>query len=145
MPPSSFASTRRPAPSTRLAGAGQVSPDFITGLEVAVGRSASGLAVAEGRPAWSANLHDDPRVRLPDNVKQRMRQEDLRCVLAVPLWSEAIADFTRERFEGPPLLAAHGVRSAIGVPSSVSESNPWASSQLTTAPLVASVMRRAAC
>jgi len=67
------------------AGAGQVSPDLVVRLEVAVGRGASGLAVAEGRPVWTANLHDDPRVPVPDDVKQRMRREGLRSVLAVPL------------------------------------------------------------
>src|SRR5438445_2212083 len=67
------------------AGAGQVSPDLVLGLEVAVGRGASGLAVAEGRAVWTANLHDDPRVPVPDDVKQRMRREGLRSVLAVPL------------------------------------------------------------
>src|SRR2546425_10380249 len=67
------------------AGAGQVSPDLVLGLEVAVGRGASGLAVAEGRAVWTANLQDDPRVPVPDDVKQRMRREGLRSVLAVPL------------------------------------------------------------
>ena len=48
----------RPAGKT-AAGAGQVSPDLSVDLEVPVGRGASGLAVAEGRAVWTANLHDD--------------------------------------------------------------------------------------
>src|SRR5207247_8809932 len=67
------------------AEAGQVSPDFVIGLEVAVGRGASGLAVAEGRPVWTPNLRDDPGVPVPDDVKRRMGREGLRSVLAVPL------------------------------------------------------------
>jgi signal transduction histidine kinase len=83
------------------AGAGQVGPDFVTGLEVPVGRGASGLAVAEGRAVWSPNLRNDPGMSLPEDVKHRMRQEGLRSVLAVPLtlqsggWFGALAVFYR--------------------------------------------------
>src|SRR3989442_11542880 len=66
-------------------GAGHVSPDLVMRLEVPLGQGASGLAAAEGRAVWSSNLHDDPRVPVPDDVKQRMRREGLRSVLAVHL------------------------------------------------------------
>src|SRR5437667_1250806 len=107
------------------AGAGQVSPDFVVGLEVAVGRGASGLAVAEGRPVWTSNLYDDPRVAVPDDVKQRMRREGLRSVLAVPLLIQsgeafgALAVFYRsERAFADAdveLLSAFGTQASVAI------------------------------
>ena len=107
------------------AGAGQVSPDFLTGLQVTVGRSASGLAVAQGRPVWTSYLRDDPGVPVPDDVKQRMRQEGLRSVLAVPIliqsgaWFGALAVFYRsERAFGDAdieLLSAFGTQASVAI------------------------------
>jgi signal transduction histidine kinase/CheY-like chemotaxis protein len=107
------------------AGAGQVSPDFVMGLEVAVGRGASGLAVAEGRPVWTSNLRDDPGVPWPDDVKQRMRREGLRSILAVPLliqsggWFGALAVFYRsERSFADAdieLLSAFGTQASVAI------------------------------
>ena len=107
------------------AGAGQVSPDLVMGLEVAVGRGASGLAVAEGRPVWTSDLHDDPRVAVPDDVKQRMRREGLRSVLAVPLLIQsgeafgALAVFYRsERAFADAdveLLSAFGTQASVAI------------------------------
>src|SRR2546426_981921 len=107
------------------AGAGQVSPDFVIGLEVAVGRGASGLAVAEGRPVWTPNLRDDPGVPVPDDVKRRMSREGLRSVLAVPLliqsggWFGALAVFDRsERAYTDAdieLLSAFGTQASVAI------------------------------
>jgi signal transduction histidine kinase/ActR/RegA family two-component response regulator len=107
------------------AGAGQVSPDFVMGLEVAVGRGASGLAVAEGRPVWTPNLRDDPGVALPDHVEQRLRQQGLRSVLAVPLlmqsggWFGALAVFYRSEraFADADIerLSAFGTQASVAI------------------------------
>src|SRR5881296_2928606 len=107
------------------AGAGQVSPDLVADLEVPVGRGASGLAVAEGRPVWTSDLHDDPRVAVPDDVKQRMRREGLRSVLAVPLLIQsgeafgALAVFYRsERAFADAdveLLSAFGTQASVAI------------------------------
>src|SRR2546425_895787 len=107
------------------AGAGQVSPDLVVRLEVALGQGASGLAAAEGRAVWSSNLHDDPRVPVPDDVKQRMRREGLRSVLAVPLLIQsgevfgALAVFYRsERTFADAdveLLSAFGTQASVAI------------------------------
>src|SRR3989442_1029966 len=107
------------------AGAGQVSPDLVVRLEVALGQGASGLAAAEGRAVWSSNLHDDPRVPVPDDVKQRMRREGLRSVLAVPLLIQsregfgALAVFyTSERTFSEAdveLLSAFGTQASVAI------------------------------
>jgi len=107
------------------AGAGQVSPDLVADLEVPVGRGASGLAAAKERSVWTANLYDDPRVPVPDDVKQRMRQEGLRSVLAVPLLIQsgevfgALAVFYRsERAFADAdveLLSAFGTQASVAI------------------------------
>jgi len=107
------------------AGAGQVSPDLVVRLEVALGQGASGLAAAEGRAVWSSNLHDDPRVPVPDDVKQRMRREGLRSVLAVPLLIQsgevfgALAVFYRSErtfaHADVELLSAFGTQASVAI------------------------------
>src|SRR5207244_4802696 len=57
----------------------------IDGLELPIGRGASGLAAYEQRPVWTPNVHLDPILRLPPEVGERLARPALTAVLAVPL------------------------------------------------------------
>src|SRR5207245_1381510 len=104
---------------------GPVGPDPVWRLDEGLGQGASGLAAAEGRAVWSSNLHDDPRVPVPDDVKQRMRRECLRSVLSVPLLIQsgevfgALAVFYRsERTFADAdveLLSAFGTQASVAI------------------------------
>jgi signal transduction histidine kinase/ActR/RegA family two-component response regulator len=65
--------------------AGAISAELVRGLELPVGQGASGMSVARGRPVWTMNLQDDMTLPFPLEVRERMRREGLRAVLAVPL------------------------------------------------------------
>ena len=65
--------------------AGGISPELVRGLELPVGQGASGMSVAQGRPVWTANLQEDMSLPFPADVRDRMRREGLKAVVAVPL------------------------------------------------------------
>jgi signal transduction histidine kinase len=65
--------------------AGTISPELVRGLELPVGQGASGMSVAQGRPVWTANLQEDMSLPFPAEVRDRMRREGLKAVVAVPL------------------------------------------------------------
>ena len=57
-------------------------------LRIPVGRGTSGLAVRERRPVATFDCRTDPLLRLPADVSVQMDREDLRAVLAVPLFAQ---------------------------------------------------------
>jgi signal transduction histidine kinase len=65
--------------------AGSISPELVRGLELPIGQGASGMSVAQGRPVWTTNLQDDMSLPFPTEVRDRMRRDGLKAVLAVPL------------------------------------------------------------
>jgi GAF domain-containing protein len=105
--------------------AGSISEALAHGLELPVGQGASGLSVARGRPAWTTNLQEDLAFPFPDDVRQRMRNEGLKAVLAVPLTMKtgetfgALSVFHREArtFSGADLelLGAFGAQASAAL------------------------------
>jgi signal transduction histidine kinase/ActR/RegA family two-component response regulator len=69
-----------------VAGAGRISAELVSRLELSVGEGASGAAVARRAPVWSADLDGD-EIRYPEAVRLRMQDEQLDAELAVPLLS----------------------------------------------------------
>jgi len=68
-----------------VAAAGEGSPGDWIGRTLPVGAAVSGLAVAEARAIWSADLLIDPRIALPEWVRERIRQEGHGAGAAAPL------------------------------------------------------------
>src|SRR5262249_3637946 len=64
--------------------AGQVSQELVDQLELPVGQGASGLAVAGGRPVWTANVAR-PGGPCPGAGRTRMMREGVKAVIAIPL------------------------------------------------------------
>ena len=105
--------------------AGDVSPALVFGLELPVGQGASGMAVAQRRPVWTPNLQDDPATPCPESVRQRLRHEGLRAVVAVPLAMKTGETFgslsvlyrQARRFSGTDveLLAAFGAQASVAL------------------------------
>ena len=105
--------------------AGAISPELVRGLELPVGQGASGLSVAQGRAVWTANLQEDLSLPFPAPVRDRMRREGLKAVLAVPLTMKtgetfgALSVFYRDarRFTGADLelLGAFGAQASVAL------------------------------
>ena len=68
-----------------VARAGDISAELTRGLDLPIGQGASGMSVAQGRPVWTPNLQDDLSLPFPNEVRDRMRREGLKAVLAVPI------------------------------------------------------------
>src|SRR5437899_3464927 len=60
----------------------------IDGLELPIGRGASGLAAYERRAVRPSNVHLGPILRLPPEVGERLARPGLTAVLAVPLLAQ---------------------------------------------------------
>src|SRR5947208_10629270 len=71
-----------------MSRAGAISDQLVSGLEMPLGRGASGVAVAERRPVSTCLLEDDPAVPFPLPVVTQMPAERLRSVMAIPLSSQ---------------------------------------------------------
>jgi signal transduction histidine kinase/ActR/RegA family two-component response regulator len=105
--------------------AGTVSAELVRGLELPVGQGASGLSVARGRAVWTANLQDDMSLPFPTQVRDRLRREGLKAVLAVPLTMKtgetfgALSVFYRDArsFTGADLelLGAFGAQASVAL------------------------------
>ncbi len=105
--------------------AGAISPELVRGLELPVGQGASGLSVAQGRAVWTSNLQEDMSLPFPTQVRDRMRREGLKAVLAVPLTMKtgetfgALSVFYREArgFTGADLelLGAFGAQASVAL------------------------------
>jgi signal transduction histidine kinase/CheY-like chemotaxis protein len=68
-----------------VAGAGEVISSPRGPLILPEGMGLAGLAAVTRRPLASADVVGDPRVTLPDEVREHLTGTDLRAVLAVPL------------------------------------------------------------
>lgn len=65
--------------------AGRLSHELVAVLELPVGTSVAGRAVAERCPVWSVNLQVDARLHFSAELTQRLQQENLKALLAIPL------------------------------------------------------------
>jgi signal transduction histidine kinase/ActR/RegA family two-component response regulator len=105
--------------------AGIISQELVTGLELPVGQGASGLAVARRGPAWTPNLQTDYSIPFPDQVRARMRQDELKAIIAIPLLIQsgqifgALAVFFRSEREFTDadieLLSAFGAQASVAI------------------------------
>ncbi|MFZ1059521.1 MAG: GAF domain-containing protein [Candidatus Rokuibacteriota bacterium] len=68
-----------------LASGGIARNDFEPGFRTPPGVGLAGLAVAGGRPVWSRDDWNDPRVSLTDDMRDRLVRSGVHAVLAVPL------------------------------------------------------------
>jgi signal transduction histidine kinase len=68
-----------------MSRAGAISDTLVSGLALPIGQGASGASVAKGQAVFTSLDEDDPAVPFPREVVQRMREEGLRSVLAIPL------------------------------------------------------------
>ncbi|HET7876150.1 MAG TPA: GAF domain-containing protein [Methylomirabilota bacterium] len=66
-----------------------LSPEFIDALRIQVGEGTSGRAVQEQAPVWSADLLDDPNIRLSEGTRVLVAREGYRAVLSVPLLTKS--------------------------------------------------------
>ncbi|HEV8438353.1 MAG TPA: GAF domain-containing protein [Methylomirabilota bacterium] len=68
-----------------LAAAGQGDRGAWIGRAVASGEGVIGLAIGDGRPAWSSDLLSDGRLLVPDWLRRQAQADGLRSVAAAPL------------------------------------------------------------
>jgi signal transduction histidine kinase len=68
-----------------IATAGHADPEKWIGWTVPEGVDVTGLAVAEGRSVWSADLLADPRFTLPEWVVERLKEEGCTWGIGIPL------------------------------------------------------------
>jgi len=68
-----------------LASGGIARDDFEPGFRTPPGVGLAGLAVAGGRPVWSRDEWNDPRVSLTDDMRDRLVRSGVHAALAVPL------------------------------------------------------------
>jgi GAF domain-containing protein/CheY-like chemotaxis protein len=68
-----------------LAVGGRSGDDIERGHILQSGQGVLGRAAAEGRPVWSADMLDDPAVRVSDELRDALGSVGHRAVLAVPL------------------------------------------------------------
>ena len=120
-----------------MSHAGTISEQLVSGLELPLGRGASGIAVAERRPVLASLAEDDPAVPFPLEVVTRMRGEGLESVMAIPLSSQ-----TGDHASSPPRTSSCSRRSAprrprrsrTGGPSTGSPSRPATTKRSTNSP-----------
>ena len=62
-----------------------LSPEFIRTLRVRLGEGTTGIAVADRRPVWSADLLADPEIPLSETTRTLVAREHYRSVLSVPI------------------------------------------------------------
>jgi len=108
-----------------MSHAGAISDQLVSGLELPIGRGASGISVAERRPVSTRLLEDDPAVPFPLEVVTRMRAERLESVMAIPLSSQtgeiygALSVFYRREREfaaaDVELLSAFGTQASVAI------------------------------
>ena len=108
-----------------MSHAGTISEQLVSGLELPLGRGASGIAVAERRPVPASLAEDDPAVPFPLEVVTRMRGEGLESVMAIPLSSQtgeiygALSVFYRREHEftttDVELLSAFGTQASAAI------------------------------
>jgi signal transduction histidine kinase/CheY-like chemotaxis protein len=104
--------------------AGRFSQELVDHLELPVGQGASGLAIAERRPVWTANLAL-PTVPYPVSVRTRLVREGLRAVIAIPLRGQsgemlgALSVFYRSAHEFDDAdverLSAFGTQASVAI------------------------------
>jgi PAS domain S-box-containing protein len=70
---------------TYVAIAGEGDADALRGQALPPGAGLAGLAVVEGRPVWSRDLLDDPRLVVPDWLATALEAGGLRAGVAAPL------------------------------------------------------------
>jgi signal transduction histidine kinase len=68
-----------------LASAGPAATGKWAGRSLGPGEAIVSLAVAEGRPAWTADILADPRIRPPAWLRDRAREDGVGAVVGVPL------------------------------------------------------------
>jgi len=68
-----------------LASSGQVSSRGPGGNVVSPGTGLTSRAVAEGRPIWSADMLNDPEIRLTEQMRDYQLRSGNRSMIAVPL------------------------------------------------------------
>jgi len=68
-----------------LASSGEVFSISSGGDALPSGAGLAGLAVAEGRPFWSADVLNEPRIRLTDQMRDHQLRSGNRSMIAVPL------------------------------------------------------------
>ena len=108
-----------------MSHAGAISDRLAAGLQLPLGRGASGVAVAARQPVVTSLREDDPAVPFPPAVIAAMRAEDLQSVMAIPLSSQtgeiygALSVFYRQPREftaaDVDLLAAYGTQASVAL------------------------------
>ena len=108
-----------------MSHAGVISDRLASGLQMPLGRGASGVAVAERRPVVTSLLEEDPAVPFPPAVIAAMRGEGLESVVAIPRSGQtgevygALSVFHRRRREPTAadidLLAAFGTQASVAI------------------------------
>jgi PAS domain S-box-containing protein len=68
-----------------LAAAGGTDRDRWIGRTLEPGQGVAGRALVEGEAVWAVDFLTDPRVEVPDWLRERARDEAYRAVLAIPL------------------------------------------------------------
>ncbi len=96
-----------------LASAASAEASFSTGDRIPAGMGLSACAVNEGRAVWSADVLNDSRIALTDEMRRRIGETGDRAVMAVPLLLNAevggtlsIADPFGRRFDESELALA---------------------------------------
>src|SRR5262245_66113784 len=84
-----------------VATAGAAGSEGWIGETLATGVGMAGRAVKEGRPVWTSDLLADPRVPSAPWLRDRMVQEGLRAVTAVPVRIEGATHGALGFLDGP--------------------------------------------
>src|SRR5262245_66577434 len=86
---------------TCIASAGEGGAAGWVRQTLATGVGMAGRAVREGRPVWTPDLLADPRVPIAPWLRDRMVQEGLRAVTAVPVRIEGATHGALGFLDGP--------------------------------------------
>ncbi len=103
---------------------GEAREHFDVTYTVPPGTGVSGRAVTEGRPVWTADALNDPRIALSENLRRNIERSGFGAILAVPLRAKGetigalgVGDRTGRRFSDAEvaLVQAFGDQAALAL------------------------------